>query len=136
MLHRRDVRRITAVAMAVVISLAAASLTEARIYAIDGDTVDIDGERIRIANIDTPEIDGAQCAAERQLGLLAKERMRELVREKPLRIFRGDHGRKVDRHGRTLARIEVKGRDVGETLIREGLARKWTGKRSPWCGGR
>ncbi|PAP96113.1 thermonuclease family protein [Mesorhizobium wenxiniae] len=38
-----------------------------------------------------------------------------------------------DRYGRTLATIEVDGRDVGDILIGEGLARPWTGKRRPWC---
>lgn len=110
-----------------------ATSAQARNYAVDGDTVDIDGERIRIANIDTPEIGGAKCSTERRLGLQAKQRTAELMQGKPIRILRGDHGRDVDRYGRTLARIEIGGKDLGEVLIGEGLARKWTGKRRPWC---
>ena len=111
----------------------AASSASAGSYAVDGDTVEIDGERIRIANIDTPEIGGAKCSTERQLGLQAKQRTAELMKGRPIRILRGDHGRDVDQYGRTLARIEIGGKDLGEVLIGEGLARKWTGKRRPWC---
>lgn len=113
--------------------LLAASLAQAGNYAVDGDTVEIDGERIRIANIDTPEIGGAKCSTERQLGLQAKQRTAELMKGRPIRILRGDRGRDVDQYGRTLARIEIGGKDLGEVLIGEGLARKWTGKRRPWC---
>lgn len=44
-----------------------------------------------------------------------------------------DSGRVKDRYGRTLATIEVNGRDVGKIMIAEGLARPWTGKRRSWC---
>jgi endonuclease YncB( thermonuclease family) len=42
-------------------------------------------------------------------------------------------GRLKDRHGRLLATITVDGKDVGEIMIAEGLARPWVGKRQPWC---
>jgi endonuclease YncB( thermonuclease family) len=102
--------------------------------AIDGDTVDIDGERIRIYNIDTPEIHSAKCDAERRLGLVAKRRMQDMLDGGDPVIIRGDHGRLTDRYGRTLARLEVRGNDLGEKMVGEGLARTWTGKRRPWCG--
>lgn len=49
-------------------------------------------------------------------------------------IVRGDNGRMKDRYGRTLGRVLVDGVDVGELLISEGLARRWDGRRHPWCG--
>ncbi len=102
---------------------------------MDGDTFSIDGERIRIANIDAPEISQAKCDAERRLGTLARKRLGELLQKGTVEILRGDPttGRKVDRHGRTLAVVRVNGQDVGEVLIGELLARPWTGKRRPWC---
>lgn len=36
-----------------------------------------------------------------------------------------------DKYGRTLARVLVDGRDIGEILIEEGLARPSKGKREP-----
>jgi len=102
----------------------------------DGDTVTIAGERIRIANIDTPEIHEAQCDAELRLGKVAARRLAELLKSGQIDVQVGDPetGRTKDRFGRTLATISVNGRDVGETLIDEGLARPWEGKRRSWCG--
>lgn len=106
------------------------------VRSIDGDTIIVGSEHIRIANIDTPEILHAQCDAEKRLGLVAKRRMGELLLSGALTISRGDpaDGRMKDRYGRTLAIVLVDGVDVGETLVSEGLARRWTGRREPWCG--
>ncbi|RUV98341.1 thermonuclease family protein [Mesorhizobium sp. M5C.F.Ca.IN.020.14.1.1] len=105
------------------------------VLAIDGDTIIADGTRIRIANIDAPEIRDFHCDAERRLGLVAKRRMVELLASGPVTVHPGDpkSGRLKDRYGRMLATIEVDGRDVGEIMIGEGLARPWTGKRRSWC---
>lgn len=102
---------------------------------LDGDTIVIDGTRIRIANIDAPEIRDFHCDAERRLGLVAKHRMAELLASGAVTVHPGDpkSGRLKDRYGRTLATIEVDGRDIGKIMIAEGLARPWTGKRRPWC---
>ncbi|WP_292537006.1 thermonuclease family protein [Mesorhizobium sp.] len=102
---------------------------------LDGDTIVLDGARIRIANIDAPEIHNFHCDAERRLGLVAKRRMTELLASGPVTVHPGDpdSGRIKDRYGRTLATIEVDGHDVGDILIAEGLARPWTGKRRSWC---
>ncbi len=103
------------------------------IRVIDGDTVVIDRETIRILNIDAPEIRHAQCDSERQLGLAAKLRLKALLSGAEPVVTRGDKGRMRDKYGRTLAVLSVGGRDVGDILISEGLARQWTGKRRPWC---
>ncbi|MEO3997158.1 thermonuclease family protein [Mesorhizobium sp. CAU 1732] len=105
------------------------------IQTIDGDTIEIDSERIRIANIDAPEIRHAKCDAERRLGLVAKRRVIGLMDSGEVVVLRGDPdtGRIKDRYGRTLATISVGGRDVGAVLVEEGLARPWGGRREPWC---
>lgn len=103
------------------------------VFAIDGDTIVVDGRHVRIANIDAPEIHDYHCDAELRLGMLAKRRMAELLAGGAVVLHEGDHGRMVDRYGRMLATVEAGGKDVGETLVAEGLARRWTGKRRPWC---
>jgi micrococcal nuclease len=42
-------------------------------------------------------------------------------------------GRAVDRYGRTLRIVIRDGRSLGDTLIAEGLAEPWRGRRSDWC---
>lgn len=93
----------------------------------DGDTFWHRGEKIRISDIDTPELNG-QCATERELAKKARNRLLSIMQE-PYRINR--HGE--DRYGRTLAVVTVNGRSVGDMLVSEGLARTWSGRREPWC---
>jgi micrococcal nuclease len=99
------------------------------VTAIDGDTIDCDAERIRIANIDAPEVQKPKCAAERAAGYRAALRLDELLASGEVRIVR----QKLDRHRRTLALLTVPAGDVGEILIAEGHARPWRGKRENWC---
>lgn len=94
---------------------------------VDGDTFWLAGEKVRIANIDTPEIHG-QCDRERDLARQARERLAALM-DGTIALHR--QGR--DRYGRVLARVTAQGRDVGAVLIAEGLAREWKGRRLPWC---
>lgn len=102
---------------------------------IDGDTITIGSERIRIANIDAPEIGHPKCDAERRLGLVARQRLAALLGSGQVDAEKGDpeSGRVKDRYGRTLALVYVDGKDVGETLIEELLARPWERKRRNWC---
>lgn len=90
---------------------------------VDGDTLWFNGEKIRIAEIDTPEING-RCPAERALALRARGRLVELLAAGPVRFQRVGK----DRYGRTLARFG----SVSEQLIREGLAHRWPSRKG-WC---
>ena len=93
--------------------------------AIDGDTLAAGEEIIRILNIDAPETRDAKCDA--------KRRLQELLDAGDVIVTRGDGNRMTDKYGRTLARVSAQGRDVGERLVDEELARPWTGHRRPWC---
>ena len=62
------------------ISATTESVDGRRIVIIDGDTIDIRGERIRILNIDSPESFRSRCEAELKLALQTKERLAELLR--------------------------------------------------------
>ena len=94
----------------------------------DGDTIWLQGEKIRIADIDTPELDG-RCPYERQLALQARNRLVELLNMGTITL----RGQGQDRYGRTLAVVLVDGRSVGMMLVREGLAIRWGAGRPSWC---
>tara|TARA_R110002073_G_scaffold76548_1_gene185815 strand:+ start:1468 stop:1827 length:360 start_codon:yes stop_codon:yes gene_type:complete len=98
---------------------------------IDGDTVQIGEERIRLIDIDTPELRGADCDAERLLGQRAAERLAALLQGRDIVIERTG----TDVYGRTLARLRVDGRDAGALLVAEGYAVEWSGRRHDWCAG-
>lgn len=98
---------------------------------IDGDTIRYHGEKIRIADINTPETFEAQCASERELGNRATTRMIDLLNEGAFSLEAGS--RETDKYGRTLRVITREGTSLGETLVAEGLAEEWKGYRSGWC---
>jgi endonuclease YncB( thermonuclease family) len=97
---------------------------------IDGDTFDVAGERVRIADIDTPELRG-RCAEEVRLAQAARARLRTLLAAGPYELHPID--RDEDQYGRKLRVVVRGGRSIGDQLVAEGLARTWTGRREPWC---
>lgn len=97
---------------------------------IDGDTFHYGGEKIRIADIDTPELRG-RCAHETRLAARATRRMDQLLHQGPFELR--SIGRDEDRYGRKLRVVTRGGRSLGDQLVAEGLARTWTGRREPWC---
>jgi len=111
----------------------APAVIAAEIRVIDGDTFDYGSTRIRIADIDTPEIEG-RCAYETELAARAARRMRALLAAGPFELRPLASGRDEDRYGRKLRIVTRGGRSLGDTLVAEGLARTWTGRREPWCG--
>lgn len=84
-------------------------LSTLQVRAVDGDTIRVGGERIRLRGIDTPEMSEPD-------GPTAKRRLEELLRTGPIRIV--PHGRDV--YNRLLADVFVNEQNVAETLIMEG----------------
>jgi endonuclease YncB( thermonuclease family) len=70
---------------------------------------------IRIANIDTAEMEG-RCESERVLARRAKVATKAALDEAGS-ITLQSYERPRDRHGRTLAYVLVDGRDLGELLV-------------------
>nr|WP_147182368.1 thermonuclease family protein [Ciceribacter naphthalenivorans] len=99
---------------------------------VDGDTLWIEGAKIRIADIDAPEISEPKCATELAFGNRATDRLIELVNQGSFEL-RAWSGRDEDKYGRKLRVLIRDGRSLGDILVSEGLARTWTGRRQPWC---
>ena len=98
---------------------------------VDGDTFRLSGDRIRIADIDTPELHPARCPYEQALGEAAKQRLLELLNAGPFDLKPID--RDIDRYGRKLRVVMRGGKSLGDVLVTEGLARTWEGRRRGWC---
>tara|TARA_R110000824_G_scaffold715_3_gene4483 strand:+ start:13738 stop:14208 length:471 start_codon:yes stop_codon:yes gene_type:complete len=98
---------------------------------VDGDTIWFEGRKIRIADINTPEISSPGCASEKQLGEQAKIRLQALLNEGAFSLEGID--RDQDQYGRDLRIITRDGQSLGETLVAEGLAERWQGYRRNWC---
>lgn len=98
---------------------------------VDGDTIWFEGEKIRLKDFDTPEPTTNVCGgqSEKSLAKKASNRLLELLNENEFTIDRDGK----DKYGRTLATIRIDGKDVGDTLISEGLARRWPDGVEFWC---
>lgn len=99
---------------------------------IDGDTIWLKGEKIRIADINAPETSEPDCDAEAALGKRATERLIVLLNQGPFDVVKtGD--RDHDKYNRELRLIERNGQSIGLILVSEGLAEQWQGYRRNWC---
>lgn len=98
---------------------------------VDGDTIWLNGQNLRMKDYDTPEPSTAICggAAEVALAKQASARLRDLLNSNPWTVETFGE----DRHGGVLATIRIQGADVGDILIAEGLARRWPNGREWWC---
>lgn len=108
---------------------------------VDGDTVDVEiilwdvpavrlDMRVRVLGMDSPE-KRSKCKAERSAAWRASRRLKELIGERVrlLAIKRDKYAGRVD-----AKVVTAEGVDVAETMIREGLARRYSGgRRQPWC---
>ena len=99
---------------------------------VDGDTMWLAGAKIRIADIDAPEVTDPKCDYEKQLGDRATFRLLELLNAGPFEV-RTSGDRQTDKYGRDLRILVRDGQSLGQQLVDEGLARAWAGRREPWC---
>lgn len=100
---------------------------------VDGDTIWYGGEKIRIADINAPEVSYPACAREAELGEQASWRMQELLNEGPFTLAPHPGSGDRDRYGRLLRTITREDESLGAMLVEEGLAEEWRGWRGGWC---
>lgn len=123
------------------------SPTDAELTIIDGDTVRSAGVAFRLLGFDAPERgDRALCDKERELAERSASRLQNLIAGGMPKLTRvacpcntGTEGSASCNEGRSCGSLRVDGRDVGEILIREGLAQPFVcgptscPPRRPWC---
>lgn len=101
---------------------------------VDGDTIWLNGVKYRLKDFDTPEPTTRICGgkAEIKLAHQASDRLLFILNSNDWTIE--TYGREQGGSGkRTLATISVGGRDVGDILIEERLARRWPDGDEWWC---
>ncbi len=89
-------------------------------FVIDGDTLElVDGRRVRLLGIDTPEI-GRRGKPSEPFAQAARTRLEQLTLDSRLRMHVGEQVQ--DRYGRTLAHLfAADGRNIEAQLLEEGL---------------
>lgn len=92
---------------------------------VDGDTIVLNGESIRLAGIDAPEYDARWPEKAQPYGLQATAMLEALIDGQPLMIERVTTGN-PDPYGRTLAHVTTAdGRNVAAWMVGQGYAWCW-----------
>lgn len=91
------------------------------VLVVDGDTFDVElpggsTERVRLPQVDAPELD--ECGYGESSAALE-----ELISTETVRLVRTESGPDRDSHGRLLRATRLAGEDIGQLLVRDGLAR-------------
>ena len=95
---------------------------------VDGNTIYVAGQKVAIAGVDAPRIEGAACSDERTRGIDAATRLAGFLNGGAVTL-----SEPFPEYGREVRAVEVKGRDVGQWMIGAGIARESLGQKSNWC---
>lgn len=98
---------------------------------VDGDTFWMGGKKIRIADLNAPEVSSPRCASEARLGARATDALIVQLNAGPFALEAID--RDEDRYGRKLRRVTRGGESVGEAMVEAGVARWYGHGRRGWC---
>jgi endonuclease YncB( thermonuclease family) len=91
---------------------------------VDGDTLEIHGTRIRLWGVDAPEstqLCRGDDSQQYRCGAKSANDLDAFIAERPVSC----NPISLDRYGRTVATCSVAGADLGEWLVRSGLALDW-----------
>ena len=105
-------------------------------YCYDGDTcyVMIDGNKakIRLLELDTPEISKPKCEAELELGLEARDYLNNLIINASSVEIKTEYEK--DYFGRTLAHLIIDGEDASAKIRSNNLGAIYErGNKKDWC---
>ena len=122
-----DLLKLGAALAAIILGSVSVALTDDLIgqaSVIDGDTLDIHGTRIRLWGVDAPET-SQLCRGGDSLhyrcGAKAANDLDAFIAGRPVNC----PPISLDRYGRTVATCSVGGTDLGDWLVRNGLALDW-----------
>ena len=105
-------------------------------YCYDGDTcyVTVDGKnnKIRLLELDTPEISKPKCDEELELGLKARDYINILIENASSIEFKTEY--KEDYFGRILSYLIIDGEDVSAKLVSNNLGVVYDrNNKKDWC---
>ena len=105
-------------------------------YCYDGDTcyVTVDGTntKIRLLELDTPEISKPKCEAELELGLIARDYLNNLITNASTIEFKTNYTE--DYFGRILAHLIIDGEDVSVKIVSNNFGVVYNrNNKKDWC---
>lgn len=108
------------IAAALLLLSTAASAADIRV--IDGDTLEVDGTRVRLWGIDAPEMQQT-CVGGYQAGVQASAALTTLLSSSSERLACDQVD--IDRYGRVIAVCRFGDVDIAAELVRSGMAMDW-----------
>ena len=106
------------------------------LYCYDGDTcyvtINSKNEKIRLLELDTPEISKPKCDAELELGLEARDYINNLITNATTIEFKTDYTK--DYFGRILSFLIIDGEDVSAKIVSNNLGVVYDkNNKRDWC---
>jgi endonuclease YncB( thermonuclease family) len=96
---------------------------------VDGNTIYVAGEKVEIAGVDAPQIQGARCPKERDRGIDTATRLAELLNRGNVTVSTS-----FREFGREVRKVELNGDDIAATMISTGMAKQRLGdQQQGWC---
>jgi endonuclease YncB( thermonuclease family) len=104
----------------------------AQVVVVEPDAMVVDGRHVRLSNALAPHlVPHARCWAEAVAARQARDAVRNLVAEAHDVTVSPTGG--IDEYNRTLSRVSLDGRDLGEALVGRGMAASPGGQPFDWC---
>jgi micrococcal nuclease len=96
-----------------------------------GDSFYLGGKTVRIASIEAPQLYGAACPKEADLGRASAEKLQQILNSGEIELTKT--GPDLDRYGLLLRKVSVNGKSVGQEMVAARLAREIGDTTSSWC---
>jgi endonuclease YncB( thermonuclease family) len=96
-----------------------------------GDSFYLGGKTVRIAGVEAPQLYGAACPREAELGRASAVKLQQILNSGELELNRTDED--LDRYGLLLRNVSVDGASVAEAMVAARLAREIGDSTRSWC---
>ena len=96
-----------------------------------GDSFYLGGKTVRIAEIEAPQLYGAACPKEADLGRASALKLQQLLNSGEIALSKT--GQDLDSYGLLLRDVSVNGRSVGQAMVTARLAREIGDSTRSWC---
>lgn len=96
-----------------------------------GDSFYLGGKTVRIAGIEAPQLYGAACPKEAELGRASAVKLQQILNSGELELARTSQD--LDSVGLLLRNVSVDGKSVAQAMVAARLAREIGDSTSSWC---
>lgn len=96
-----------------------------------GDSFYLGGKTVRIASIEAPQLYGAACPKEAELGRASAIKLQQILNSGEIELTKADED--LDRYGLLLRQVSVDGVSVAQAMVAARLAREIGDSTRSWC---